>query len=308
MRVLVTGGSGFIGKHLVNKLKENENIDRLYSVSTTYDETPFHDLGSVKVYREFYCDIRSPNSVKRLLHETRPDIIFHLAAISRVKPDEEDPLKIIDINIKGTFNLLNFCQKGAKFIFSSSDLVSGENNSGKFDSVLINSPISVYGATKASCESLIYTFHSQGKIFAKIARLVSNVGNMSTHGVLHDLYKKLSTNSEYLDVIGNRPGSKKPFVHVYDTVNILNNLGFSENNDFEVITIGNNSINIETLCKILMKERKITKKINWLGNSFNWVGDNRVSNVYKTEKFKYKYDSSEEAIKQAVIDKMNNNE
>lgn len=306
MNVLVTGSSGFIGRHVIDAIYADKRIGNITGVCRRNETYPFRHLSNIDFYHdEFYCDLTNEDSVKYLLECVRPDVIFHLAANPIVKENQEKPCQISIDNYLTTHHLLAHCKKGTKFVFTSSILTNIEDDeSSDFSTNYL--PSSVYGVTKAASELLINTYYRQGKIKACILRLTANVGRHSTHGVLHDFVKRIKNSDEKFDIIGDRPGSTKPYSYVEDSAKAIVDFGLSDRR-YDLMNIcPDNSISNEEIAKILMNVTGINKEINWLGEKANWKGDNReIYAINYRAKFlgwKPKFNTSEEAVEQAIKD------
>lgn len=158
-RVLVTGGAGFIGSHLVDKLLNEgfevtviDNLDtgRLENIAHHQDREDFHFVKG---------DIRDLNLVKEITKDI--DAVFHIAALASVILSVENPILTNDINVSGTLNLLKASvDNGVKrFIFASSAAIYGETPSSKKREDVISTPTSPYGVSKLAAENYVKVFH-----------------------------------------------------------------------------------------------------------------------------------------------------
>jgi UDP-glucuronate 4-epimerase len=168
MNVLVTGGAGFIGSHLVDRLL-NEGAD--VTVVDNFD--PFYERGRKLAnlraaaahprFRLEEVDIRDAAGVADVVRATRPDAIVHLAARAGVRPSIEDPALYTAVNVQGTVHLLDAAcrlEPRPKFVYASSSSVYGDRRDGPFrETDPVDHPVSPYAATKKACELLAYTFH-----------------------------------------------------------------------------------------------------------------------------------------------------
>lgn len=165
MKVLVTGGAGFIGSHLCEAL-----VARGDEVVVLDNFNDFYDPGIKRANAALLTsigvqfvegDIRDVEVLGRLFDEG-PDAIVHLAAMAGVRPSVEDPLLYEDVNVRGTMLILEELRKRphVRFVFASSSSVYGGNETVPFREVdEIHHPVSPYAATKRAGELLAYTHH-----------------------------------------------------------------------------------------------------------------------------------------------------
>ncbi|WP_324718095.1 SDR family NAD(P)-dependent oxidoreductase [Carboxydochorda subterranea] len=165
-RVLVTGGAGFIGSHLVDRLVERgdevavvDNFDPFYEPAVKRANIERHVASGAIVL--FEADIRNRAAMEQIFWEVRPEIVLHLAAKAGVRPSLEDPRGYADVNVMGTVNLLELAREHGvgRFVFGSSSSVYGGNEKVPFaeDDPILR-PASPYGATKAAGEALCESF------------------------------------------------------------------------------------------------------------------------------------------------------
>ena len=168
MRCLVTGGAGFIGSHLCERLiEEDHEVVCLDNFNDFYDpgikRRNVQPLLSHQRYRLVEGDILDWNLSERVFKEGNFDIIVHLAARAGVRPSIHAPQLYQKVNVEGTVNLLELSSKFEipKFILASSSSVYGENSKVPFsEDDPVDHPISPYAATKKACELLAYTYSS----------------------------------------------------------------------------------------------------------------------------------------------------
>lgn len=154
--ILITGGLGFIGSHITNKLITNNNIiviDNLSTGNINYLTNPNHENLTV-IKKEL-------NSLDLCATLKDIDYVFHLAAMISVPKSVENPISCNLENVTGTINLLNACVENniQKIIFSSSSAVYGENKNLPLKESELPLPSSPYAASKASCELYLKSFH-----------------------------------------------------------------------------------------------------------------------------------------------------
>ncbi|MBI3447984.1 MAG: GDP-mannose 4,6-dehydratase [Acidobacteria bacterium] len=165
--VLVTGGAGFIGSHLCERLlARGDRVVALDNFDPFYDEAIKRDNVAAALahprYRLITGDIRSAATVDEVLGAERFDVVVHLAARAGVRPSIAEPALYSDVNLTGTSVLLEACRRHGprRFVFGSSSSVYGDANKVPFaESDPVTHPVSPYAATKAAGELLCYAHH-----------------------------------------------------------------------------------------------------------------------------------------------------
>lgn len=190
MTYLVTGGCGFIGSHLIERLLRNghsvinvDNFDDFYnyqikikntleSINKNTDfefsdkETDIKSLVAISQsdhYQLYYQDIRDKKGLETIFKNHKIDLVIHLAALAGVRPSIERPLEYEEVNVRGTMNLWELCKEFnvTKFVCASSSSVYGNNEKIPFSETdNVDRPISPYAATKKSSEVLGHVYHS----------------------------------------------------------------------------------------------------------------------------------------------------
>jgi UDP-glucuronate 4-epimerase len=166
MKVLVTGGAGFIGSHFCERLlREGAAVGIIDDLNDFYapewKRRNLELVGQAGAFRFHRADIRDTGAMARLVAEEAPDAVVHLAARAGVRPSLEQPILYEQTNVLGTLNLLEACRKAGvrKFVFASSSSIYGVANQVPFrEDDLLNLPISTYAATKIAGEKLCYTY------------------------------------------------------------------------------------------------------------------------------------------------------
>ncbi len=181
-KIIVTGGSGFIGCNLVNYLINKKyyviNIDKLTYSSNRYDKNSL----SKKSYKFLKIDINNKKKIKSVLNKYKPDCIFNLAAETHVDRSIDSPHQFIYSNILGVFNILeaikeyNKNNKKIKLIHISTDEVYGDIKSKKSDEKFPYNPSSPYSASKASADHLIRSYIRTYNLPAIISNCCNNYG------------------------------------------------------------------------------------------------------------------------------------
>lgn len=203
MKVLITGATSFIGKHLVNRLYErypNNHYIGICNHSPNDVEQNWLDL--------YYVDLCSPDTSAKI-REMKPDLVYHLAAISSPGMLIHD--RLWNVNVNGTLNLLNGIK--CPIIFASTANIYGEMPH------LEEQLTTFYSASKKTGENLIETFVRQNLISAgHCIRLSGVVGPNMTHGLLPVLIKKIKNKENPINLLRN---TRKTYIHINDVVDYL---------------------------------------------------------------------------------------
>jgi len=165
--ILVTGGAGFIGSHLVDRLlSEGNQVCTFDNFNDFYDpKIKRRNVSRHQEHDQFTLvegDIRDESAVKDCFERGAFDEVIHLAAMAGVRPSIAQPVLYQEVNLIGTMNLLEACRSFGvdRFIFASSSSVYGNNEKVPFcESDPVDNPISPYASTKKSGELMAYTYH-----------------------------------------------------------------------------------------------------------------------------------------------------
>ena len=290
MRILVTGGAGFIGSHLCEKLvQEGHSVTALDDLSTGRISN-VENL-NVPSFNLVIGSILDKDLLANLIHEA--DYIFHLAAAVGVFNIVNNPLDSLLINIRGTENVLEAAslEKIPVFIASSSE-VYGKNVSDALkesDDRILGSPVTLrwsYSEAKAIDESLAFAYFVEKGLETRIVRFFNTVGprQLGAYGMVVPRFVKSAISNEPLTIYGNG-NQTRCFAHVYDVVEAINAIAFAENTIGKVINIGNNfEISINDLAQKIISETNSSSDIEYIeyeiayGNGFEDM-ERRVPNI-----------------------------
>ena len=267
-KVIVTGGSGFIGSNLVKYLLKKKyfviNIDSL-----KYSANPYNtkNLNTNKNYIFFKLDLNNKNKILKILKKYKPVGIFNLAAETHVDRSIDTPYNFIHSNILGTYNLLESIlasKKKIKLIHISTDEVYGDVIKGRSDEKYPYNPSSPYSSTKASSDHLVKAYVKTYKIPAIISNCCNNYGpNQFPEKLIPKLIYNIIKNKP-LPIYGKGKNSRE-WMHVHDHCEALL-LTFLKGKIGENYNIGS-GINLKNIdiAKKLLKIAK-NKYLNINGN------------------------------------------
>jgi len=217
-KVLVTGGAGFLGSHLVDRLVE------LGSSTTVVDDLSFGKEENLNERARFVkLDIRDYEALKAAISEVRPEVVFHLAASATTKESAmgwSDPVFDYEVNAVGTLNLLRAVVDGGlkpRFVYISSAAVYGEPEYTPVDEGHPTNPISPYGVSKLAGEKYALAYFREHGLPVTVLRVFNSYGPRQPRYVMFDLLKKLKEDPDRLEVIGTGE-QLRSYCYVTDTI------------------------------------------------------------------------------------------
>ena len=267
IKVLVTGGLGFIGSNLINLLLSKKykvlNIDKVSYASNFYNTVKFKNN---KNYKFIKCDLNNIKNLEKIINKFKPEAIFNVAAETHVDRSIDGPKNFIFSNIIGTFNILEILRKSKKkikLIHISTDEVYGDVIKGRSKEDDAYKPSSPYAASKASSDHLIYSYIRTYKIDANITNCSNNFGpNQHPEKLIPKLIYNIINNKK-LPIYGKGVNSRE-WIYVEDHCEAILKV-YKSGKPGEFYNIGSNyNINNLTVVKKLISVAK--KKIK-LGNN-----------------------------------------
>jgi len=275
MRALVTGGAGFIGSHLIDRLVSRGDkvvvLDNLSSGKIEFIQNHI-DSGSVELIEG---DLTVLEDVLNVMDGI--ECVFHLAA----NPDIRLGTRVTDTDLNqgtiATYNIVESMRRCGvkKIVFASSSVVYGEDapmptpeNHGPC------MPISLYGASKQAGEGLISSWVGTFGLQAWIFRFANIIGERGTHGVIFDFIHKLKADPSRLEVLGNGL-QEKSYMEVGDCVDGILHVMEKSNDKLNLFNLGSHdTASVRKIAQIVVEETGcINASIEYTGGDRGWAGD-----------------------------------
>jgi len=291
MHILVTGGAGFIGSHLCERLiKDGHKVTAIDNFSTGKPSN-LDGLRGVDNFTLVEGSILDNKILTPLINEA--NYIFHLAAAVGVFNIVKNPLASLLTNIRGTENVLESAHLTNTPVFlTSSSEVYGKNVSDSLkesDDRILGSPVTLrwsYSEAKAIDESLAYAYFVEKQLETRIVRFFNTVGprQLGSYGMVVPRFVKAAISNEPITIYGDG-NQTRCFAHVYDVVDAVMAIAFAGNTIGKVINIGNNfEISINELAKKVIKDTDSKSEIVYIpyeeayGDGFEDM-ERRVPNI-----------------------------
>jgi len=291
VHILVTGGAGFIGSHLCERLiSTGHSVTAIDDLSTGRVEN-LKSLKSVNNFSFIEGSILDTNILRALINQA--DYVFHLAAAVGVFNIVNNPLASLLTNIRGTENVLEAAnaKKIPVFLTSSSE-VYGKNISDSLlesDDRILGSPVTLrwsYSEAKAIDESLAFAYFIEKQLETRIVRFFNTVGprQLGAYGMVVPRFIESALADKPITVYGDG-NQTRCFAHIYDVIDAVIAVAFAENTIGKVINIGNDfEISIVSLANKIISETNSDSKIVYVpyleayGDGFEDM-ERRVPNI-----------------------------
>ena len=291
MRILVTGGAGFIGSHLCERLVSDGHEVTVIDNFSTGSTSNLRNLTNSESFTIVEGSILDSASLNPLIKNA--DYVFHLAAAVGVFNIVKNPLASLLTNIRGTENVLEAAHETKVPVFlTSSSEVYGKNISDSLkesDNRILGSPVTLrwsYSEAKAIDESLAFAYFVEKQLETRIVRFFNTVGprQLGAYGMVVPRFVKAALTNEPITIYGDG-NQTRCFAHVYDAVEAVIAIAFAENTIGKVINIGNNfEISINGLAKKIIEETDSKSEIVYVpyaeayGDGFEDM-ERRVPNI-----------------------------
>ena len=284
---LVTGGAGFIGSHLVEKLLSEgnkvinvDNFNNYYDVNIKINNV-IESVGiqknenltltnlknevesNVNNYILEIVDIRDINEMTRIFEENKIDAVAHLAAAAGVRPSIQDPLLYEEVNVRGTMNVLELMKKNdiKKFVCASSSSVYGNNEKVPFsEEDNVDRTISPYAATKKTCEIIAHTYFYLYNIDTVMLRFFTVYGPRQRPDLEIHKFTKMISAVEKIPFYGDG-NTQRDYTYIEDIIDgVTKSIKYVEENKnvYEIINLGESeTISLKKMVETIEKELKI---------------------------------------------------
>ena len=281
-KVLVTGGAGFIGSHLVDRLlKQGNEVTVIDNFSSGRREFIEHCMNRDD-FHLVEMDLLDSDAADRAIKGY--DWVFHLAANPDVRLGASDTYVHLEQNVMVTFNVLEAMRKNGigRMAFTSTSTVYGEADliptPEEYGPLL---PISLYAASKLASEGFITAYASNFNMRAVIFRFANVVGSRSTHGVTYDFIKKLKGDGGNLEILGKEPGTRKSYFHISDCIDGMIFACESASGFADIYNIGSlDHITVKTIADAVCEAMGLSDVgYHWTGgvdDGRGWKGDVKV--------------------------------
>lgn len=281
--ILITGGSGFIGSHLIDFL-----INNGYRNVISLDRNKRSPI----LYRNSHCtycegNIENKQSFESVFYKYPIKYIFHLSGNSNVPLSNEQPYLDFESNALGSLNLFQIAKQFEinKIIFTSSASVYGPPIYCPVTESHPLNPISNYALTKLYGEKMAIAYNNIHNINSSVVRIFSTYGPRQPRYVIYDILKKLSADFTKLEMMGS-PDTIRDYIYIQDTVSALYQIMIQDNTNGEVFNLSSGqTISIVDLVKMICSILQIDPVVTFTGTS--WKGDIKIFNgdISKLEKY-----------------------
>lgn len=269
--LLITGGAGFIGSHLSERLlTEGYRVICLDNFDTFYDPQIKRENVSIQLKNNNYTliegDIRDLKLLRDIFTGNKIDAMIHIAARAGVRPSIKEPVLYYDVNVHGTMNLLEMAKEYPvkKFLFASSSSVYGENKKTPFsEEDNVDNPISPYAATKKAGELICYTYHHLYKIPIACLRFFTVYGPRQRPEMAIHKFTRLIYEGKSVPVYGDGT-SRRDYTYIEDIINGVAAALHAELS-YEIINLGESqTVGLRELISLIEENLHKEASIEWL--------------------------------------------
>lgn len=278
MKILITGGAGFIGSKLAKDLlQDRSNYVVVVDNFVLGRKDLMDDLSIDPNFKYYDLDAGDIEGMERIMKDHAIEYVYHLAANSDIQKGGQEPSIDFHDTFLTTYGTLEAMRRSdvKKIFFASTSAVYGElNNVSLREDLGGLEPISYYGASKLASESFISSYAYMNEMSALIFRFPNVIGPNLTHGVIYDFMNKLKNNSNELEILGDGT-QQKPYIYVDDLVEAIIKFSCQQKSKFEIYNIGvADSITVREIADIVCDAMNLKNvKYKFTGGDRGWKGD-----------------------------------
>jgi len=273
--MLVTGGAGFIGSHLVDHLLQIKHHVRVFDNFSTGQRRFLDSAQTNDQFELIEGDLIHEQQIEAAMRGV--DFVWHLAANADVKSGTDQPRRDLEQNTIATANVLEAMRKNEvrHIVFSSTGSIYGEAS-------VIPTPedcpmpvqTSLYGASKLACEGMISAYCEAFDMKAWIFRFVSILGERYTHGHIFDFYRKLLNDPDNLHILGNGK-QRKSYLYINDCLRAMFKAVKVAPDTVNVLNLGTDEyIEVNDSVDLITNYLGLSPKRSYAGGERGWIGDN----------------------------------
>ena len=275
MKMFITGGAGFIGSNLADRLLAAGHGVTVYDNFSSGQHAFLAEASRSPACRVIEGDLLSLPDLKRAM--AGHDFVFHLAANADVRFGTHHPSRDLEQNTLATFHVLEAMRSGGirRLAFSSTGSIYGEPQVFPTpEDAPFPIQTSLYGASKLAGEGLIAAYATGFDFQAYIFRFVSILGERYTHGHVFDFYRKLLQNPHEIEVLGNGQ-QRKSYLHVQDCIDAMLLAIDRANEPVNIFNLGT-----EEYCRVddslgwICSHLELKPRRRYSGGERGWIGDN----------------------------------
>jgi UDP-glucose 4-epimerase len=275
MKYFITGGAGYIGSNLADRLLKDGHQVTVYDNYSTGQLRFLEQAKLSESFRMIEGDLLNEQSLNQAIADH--DVVFHLAANADVRFGTDHPRRDLEQNTIVTYNVLEAMRNNGirKIAFASTGSVYG-------DTTFIPTPedapfpiqTSLYAASKLAGEGLIAAYCEGFGFQSWIFRFVSILGERYTHGHVFDFYRKLQNDPSRLEVLGNGK-QRKSYLYIHDCIDAI---FFALKKSKDSVNIFN--LGVDGYCEVndsigwICEELGVTPQLEYSGGDRGWIGDN----------------------------------